>query len=48
MIVRRWIAIAVATLLAAACSEANPVGFDDGSRMEPPTAPTDTSGFVPS
>jgi hypothetical protein len=50
MIFRRWTAIAITAMLtaAAACSGSNPVGFqDDGSRVDPPTAPTDTSAFVP-
>jgi hypothetical protein len=49
MIVRRWIAIAMTGMLtlAAACSQTNPVGVQDDGRVDPPTAPMDTTAFAP-
>jgi hypothetical protein len=49
MIARRWIAMMITGMLtlAAACSGSSPTGLQDDPSADPPTAPMDTTGFVP-
>ena len=50
MTARRWIAIAVVTVMTAmgACTGSSPTGLDEREGPAiPPVQPTDTTGFVP-
>ena len=44
---RRWIAAGIVALAAAACGTASPTFADAEGAPPPPTAPTDTAGFIP-